>query len=89
MPAEGSGDPDGKLVDNPLSILNRWKILDNLRRSLVPAGLIAFLLASWFTTPGMALVAGATVGFMLLFPVAVQVAHLLDHLALAGRFVLA
>ena len=59
---------DGKLVDNPLSILNRWKILDNLRRSLVPAGLIAFLLASWFTTPGMALVAGATVGFMLLFP---------------------
>ena len=32
---------------NPLSGLSRWKILDNLRRSLVPAGLTLMLLLGW------------------------------------------
>ena len=32
--------PDG-WVPNPLSVINRWKILDNLRRSLVPAASVA------------------------------------------------
>ncbi len=35
-------------VSNPLSILNRWKIFDNLRRSLVPSASVAALLVSWF-----------------------------------------
>ena len=60
--------PDGNHVDNPLSILNRWKIFDNLRRSLVPAGLITFLLLSWFSASGMGLVASATVVFLLVLP---------------------
>ena len=60
--------PDGTRVDNPLSIFNRWKIFDNLRRSLVPAGLIAFLAASWCSTLVMGLTASATVGFLFVFP---------------------
>ncbi|MGA2262296.1 MAG: glucoamylase family protein, partial [Acidobacteriota bacterium] len=32
---------------NPLSGLSRWKIFDNLRRSLVPAGLTLMLLLGW------------------------------------------
>jgi cyclic beta-1,2-glucan synthetase len=32
---------------NPLSTLSRWKILDNLRRSLVPAALLVLLLFGW------------------------------------------
>ncbi len=32
---------------NPLSLLSRWKLLDNLRRSLVPAGLTILLLLGW------------------------------------------
>jgi len=36
---------------NPLSPLDRWKILDNLRRSLLPAASICLLLASWFISP--------------------------------------
>lgn len=32
---------------NPLSILSQWKIIDNLRRSLVPVVLLALLLLSW------------------------------------------
>jgi cellobiose phosphorylase len=32
---------------NPLSALSRWKIFDNMRRSLVPAALLASLLFGW------------------------------------------
>ena len=39
--------PNGASLRNPLSALSRWKIFDNLRRSLVPAALIAVLLLAW------------------------------------------
>ncbi len=41
--------PDGnrKLRKNPLSLLSRWKISDNLRRSLVPAALTTLLFMGW------------------------------------------
>ena len=32
---------------NPLSILSKWKIFDNLRRSLVPVALLTLLLFGW------------------------------------------
>ena len=38
---------DGHRQKNPLSGLSRWKILDNLRRSLVAAALTALLLLGW------------------------------------------
>jgi cellobiose phosphorylase len=40
---------------NPLSALSRWKLFDNLRRSLVPAALSALLLSGWFalSRPGV------------------------------------
>lgn len=47
------GEPDAaglrptRNVRNPLSSLSRWKILDNLRRSLVPASLVALFLIGW------------------------------------------
>ncbi|HEV2471631.1 MAG TPA: hypothetical protein VGS41_03135, partial [Chthonomonadales bacterium] len=41
----------GRRQPNPLSALNRWKILDNLRRSLVPAAATAMLLVAWITEP--------------------------------------
>jgi cellobiose phosphorylase len=34
---------DGRLRRNPISLLSRWKLADNLRRSLVPAALTALL----------------------------------------------
>jgi cyclic beta-1,2-glucan synthetase len=37
---------------NPLSALSRWKILDNLRRSLVEIALLLFLIAGWTVLPG-------------------------------------
>jgi cyclic beta-1,2-glucan synthetase len=38
-------------LQNPLSPLSRWKIADNLRRSLVPAALTLLLLTGWALTP--------------------------------------
>jgi cyclic beta-1,2-glucan synthetase len=42
----------GGMARNPLSILDRWKIVDNLRRSLRAPGLLALLLAGWLWLPG-------------------------------------
>ncbi|MBL0163060.1 MAG: cyclic beta 1-2 glucan synthetase [Xanthomonadales bacterium] len=39
--------PGGSRERNPLSILSRSKLLDNLRRSLVPASMLAMLLLGW------------------------------------------
>ena len=38
---------DGKSHPNPLSALSRWKIFDNLRRSLVPFSLLLLLTLGW------------------------------------------
>lgn len=39
---------DKRLHKNPLSKLSKWKIFDNLRRSLVPVGFFLLLLYGWF-----------------------------------------
>ena len=39
--------PNGVFRKNPLSALSRWKIFDNLRRSLVPIALSLLLLLGW------------------------------------------
>src|ERR1700685_2126819 len=45
-------DESGQRVSNPISITAQWKILDNLRRSLVePATLLLFVLG-WVVLPG-------------------------------------
>jgi cyclic beta-1,2-glucan synthetase len=45
-------DESGTLVQNPISLVSQWKILDNLRRSLVePATLLLFVLG-WLVLPG-------------------------------------
>ncbi len=38
---------NGRLQKNPLSGLSRWKIFDNLRRSVTPLALILLLLLGW------------------------------------------
>ena len=44
--------PSGARLANRLSLLDRWKILDNLRRSLLPPALVALLAAGWLVLPG-------------------------------------
>nr|MDO8118667.1 glucoamylase family protein [Candidatus Sigynarchaeota archaeon] len=41
-------DAKGNSIRNPISGLSRWKILDNLRRSLFPMALLCMLIAAWY-----------------------------------------
>ena len=43
--------PDGT-ERNRLSLLSRWKLLDNMRRSLVEIAQLLFLVAGWIALPG-------------------------------------
>jgi cyclic beta-1,2-glucan synthetase len=44
-------DESGHMVPNPISMASRWKIVDNLRRSLVAPATFALFLAGWFGLP--------------------------------------
>ncbi|RYG55660.1 glycosyl transferase, partial [bacterium] len=46
---------------NPISLLNRWKIADNLRRSLLAPASVAMLLGGWFLGPTAAIAASTGV----------------------------
>ena len=45
-------DESGQKVANPLSMVSRWKIFDNLRRSLVEPALFTLFLLGWLCLPG-------------------------------------
>jgi cyclic beta-1,2-glucan synthetase len=68
----------GKVEPNPLSAFNRWKIFDNLRRSLLPPATVALLLAGWLFTPAPLLWSGLIAGLML-WPVLNSLLGLLFH----------
>jgi len=68
----------GRFEPNPLSGFNRWKIFDNLRRSLVPPATVALLLGGWLLTPAPMLWSGIIAGLML-WPVLNSLFALLFH----------
>jgi cyclic beta-1,2-glucan synthetase len=45
-------DESGQKVHNPLSVVSRWKIFDNLRRSLVEPALFVLFFLGWLALPG-------------------------------------
>jgi cyclic beta-1,2-glucan synthetase len=45
-------DESRRLVDNPISLVSKWKIVDNLRRSLIEPATFLLLFAGWFFLPG-------------------------------------
>jgi cyclic beta-1,2-glucan synthetase len=57
---------DARRVANPISALSRWKILDNLRRSLAPAAMLALLWAGWFLPGGAAFYTLVVLGLFLI-----------------------
>jgi hypothetical protein len=67
-------DAQGKRVPNPLSLLSRWKIFDNLRRSLVEAATFVLLLAGWLSLPGSPRRWTFVVVVLLLIPAYLQLA---------------
>jgi len=57
--------PDSRLEKNPLSALSRWKIFDNLRRSLTPTALTLLLLLGWTVLPSAWFWTLAVIGIIL------------------------
>jgi len=47
VPSQG-----GRPQRNPLSLISRWRVFDNLRRSLVPAAAVLLLVVGWNALPG-------------------------------------
>ena len=85
---------DGRLQKNPLTLLSRWKIGDNLRRSLVPAALTLLLLLGWTVLPSPWFWTVAVVGILLIPSLIASTWQVLlkpvdvplgQHLATAGR----
>lgn len=70
----------GQKVVNDLPLISRWKILDNLRRSLVPATLFVWLILVWTVVPGPPAVWTLFTIFALAFPVYANLtANLMTH----------
>lgn len=57
---------NGNREPNPLSQLSRWKIADNLRRSLIPCALLLMLILGWLLWPPAWVWTGVVVGIVLL-----------------------
>jgi cyclic beta-1,2-glucan synthetase len=67
-------DGEGRKARNVLPLMARWKILDNLRRSLVAPALFVWLVASCSLFPGSTLLWCLLVFLVIAFPVYLHVA---------------
>jgi len=59
--------PGGRRGPNPLSWFNRWKVFDNLRRSLMPVTSLGLLMASWLISSQIGWISTLVVAMQLLF----------------------
>jgi hypothetical protein len=66
-------DETGARVPNPISLISRWKILDNLRRSLVEPGTFLLLVFGWLMSGVPTLRWTVAVVFLLFLPAFFQV----------------
>ncbi|MEP6918725.1 MAG: hypothetical protein ABJC89_24010, partial [Acidobacteriota bacterium] len=71
-------DASGRPVPNTVPAISRWKILDNLRRSLLPLSLVVLLVAGWTVLPGSSLLWTVLAVAVLAFPAYMQVARSLS-----------
>ncbi len=61
-------DVEWRLIPNPLSTISRWKIFDNLRRSMFDPSIFVLLLCGWLFLPGSPLFWTVAVLVLLLLP---------------------
>jgi len=78
-------DESGRKVPNPLSVVARWKILDNLRRSLVEPAFFLLLLLGWIALPGNPWAWTAAAITVLFLPAIFQLAADLSQAVIAGK----
>jgi cyclic beta-1,2-glucan synthetase len=65
--------PEGGKRLNPLPAVERWKIFDNLRRSLLPPALVVLLILGWLVLPGPAWFWTGLALLVLAWPLCLQV----------------
>jgi hypothetical protein len=63
---------------NPLSVLSWWKILDNLRRSVIPLALTLLLLAGWTILSLPLFWTLVVIGIILIPPIIISVVYILQ-----------
>jgi cyclic beta-1,2-glucan synthetase len=68
---------------NEIDLIERWKIVDNLRRSMLPPALILWLLAGWIWLPGEPLVWTA---LAIISPVGHNIGHFILGITLNFRW---
>jgi hypothetical protein len=78
-------EESGGRTANPISGISRWKILDNLRRSLVEPSIFALFIAGWLRLPGGPLYWTIATLLLLFFPAIAQLAFALGRAFLGDR----
>jgi cyclic beta-1,2-glucan synthetase len=76
-------DESGRSGPNPISAISRWKIFDNLRRSLLDPSLLFLFCAGWLGLPGGPLYWTLAALGLLAFPAIIQLVFSLGR-AIAG-----
>ncbi len=78
-------DESGRKVPSPISTVSRWKIFDNLRRSLVEPFTFILFLAGWFYLPGGPLYWTVVPLILFFFPTIIQLVFSVGRAYLSGR----
>jgi len=78
-------DESNRKVPNPISVASRWKIFDNLRRSLVEPFTFILFVAGWLWLPGGPVYWTIILLVLFLFPTIVQFAFALGRAAASNQ----
>jgi hypothetical protein len=78
-------DESGRLVVSPISTISRWKIFDNLRRSLVEPFTFILFVAGWFYLPGGPVYWTVVPLLLFFFPTIIQLVFGVGRALLGGR----
>jgi cyclic beta-1,2-glucan synthetase len=78
-------DESGRRVPSPIHTVSRWKIFDNLRRSLVEPATFILFLAGWFYLPGGPVYWTIVTLLLIIFPTIVQFLFSVGRALMSGR----
>ena len=78
-------DESNRLAPNPISTISRWKIFDNLRRSLVEPFTFILFVAGWLWLPGGPIYWTVVALLLFFFPTIVQTAFGIGRAILSKR----
>ncbi|HEY1987708.1 MAG TPA: glucoamylase family protein [Terracidiphilus sp.] len=78
-------DESGHLSPSPISTVSRWKIFDNLRRSLVEPLTFVLFVAGWLVLPGGPVYWTVVTLILFFFPTIIQLVFSLGRALISGR----